>query len=177
MMTAELARRMVQFLWSNHHTLSQQVDLEAMPPDRLDALVQQKALVWPFRIATSLARHGYFISAWSLWEFYASSLCGGLPTGVKRQKNESCVGWVQRALTANGKQFRDCAWFEGANGLRNLLAHYCGRAVGKRGQQLLTQARGVFPKIQLFKDDFVLLEHDHVAELQFRIENFIDDTA
>jgi len=177
MISAKLAKDMLDFLWNNHHILSEHVNLEMMPPDRLDALVAQKVLVRPFRISTSLANQGYFVSAWSLWEFYSNGLCDSLPIQLARSKKESCVEWVKRSLEANGKEFDDHGWFAGANALRNLIAHYCGRAVGVRAERLLAQARTVFPDLQLYQDGFVLVDHPHIAELQFRVENFIEDIA
>jgi hypothetical protein len=177
MITVAFAREVIQFLWQNRHILSQHVDLHAMPPERLDALVEKKALVRPFRVATALARQGYFISAWSLWEFYARSLCEGLPVRVPPMPHQSTVAWVNRSLVANGRTFRDFDWFLGANGLRNLLTHYCGLAVGARAERHLAQARRVFPNLELFQDRYVCLEHEHVAELQVRIEEFLNVTG
>jgi hypothetical protein len=177
MISAEFARELVRFLWSNQHVLAEQVDPESMPLDKLDVLVKQNVLVRPFRIATSLARQGYFVSAWSLFEFYAHGLCACLSVRVKRRSNELSVDWVNRSFLANGKEFRDYGWFAAANCLRNLIAHCCGRVINPRGEGNFKRAQQAFPDLQLYKDDFILFKHEHIAELQVKIEDFIEDTS
>jgi hypothetical protein len=105
MHTSKTAEETLEFLWRNYVTLCEQVDLEAMPPDTLDVHIQQNSPVRPFRISAWLARQGYFISAWNLWEYYSRSLCQDLPIKAQKQSDESTVDWVARSLTANSNRF------------------------------------------------------------------------
>lgn len=86
MHTAQTARETLEFLWENYQLLCERVDLGAMPPDVLETHVEQNSPVRPFRIALWLARYGYFISAWTLWECYSRSLCQNLPNKEERAK-------------------------------------------------------------------------------------------
>ncbi len=175
--TPDAMRETLEFLWNNHHVMNQHFDLELMPQERLEVLCRERALTRPFRVSLWLARQGFFLSAWSLWEFYCHGLCERLPHPLKKAHHESCVGWARRVLAAHGQGFPDYDWFEGANSLRNLLAHNCGRAVGTKGKKWLAEARKSFPDLELFRDNYVFLDHPHSAELHLKIQDFIDATA
>ena len=69
----------------------------------------------PLRIAAWLARQGYFIAAWALWECYSRSLCQTLDEKVDPAGGKSTVHWVKHSLAANGICFPDYGWFESAN--------------------------------------------------------------
>lgn len=163
----------LEFLWRNYLTLIEQVDLESMSREVFDHHVSQNSPVRPFRISAWLARQGQFISTWSLWEYYSRSLCQSLPNKETKTSNESTVAWVGHSLATNKVTFRDQAWFASANSLRNLIAHNGARADSPKSQAMLVQAGTAFPGIQTWQDGYVCLEHDHVAELHFRVEEFI----
>lgn len=175
--TAKLANETLEILWNNYLILSEQVDLESVPPNVLDVHIQQNSPVRPSRIAVGLGRYGYFISAWSLWECYSRCLCQHLPHKEQKARNESTVDWVARSLTANAKTFTDQSWFASANCVRNLIAHAGGRVDGPRGQQLLQRSRTAFPDLDTWEDGYLYLEHEDMAELQIKIDDFIRETA
>jgi len=177
MHTATTANETLDFLWKNYLTLCEQVDLDVMPPEALDAHIQHNSPERPFRIAAWLTRQGFFIAAWSLWEYYSRSVCQRLPTKKKNTRNESTVNWVGRLLTANDIDFADKDWFVSANSLRNLIAHSGARADGSRAEALLQQSRIAFPDIDTWQDGYVNLTHCHVAKLQIKIKDFIHDTT
>ncbi|MBC7820934.1 MAG: hypothetical protein IAG10_28960 [Planctomycetaceae bacterium] len=163
----------LKFLRNNYLELIEKVDLESMSAETFDFHVKQNSPVRPFRIAAWLARQGQLISIWSLWEYYARSLCQSLPNKETKASNESTVAWVGRSLTANKIAFRDQAWFENANSLRNLIAHNGTRADSPKSNTLLAKARAAFPEIEAWQDGYICLEHEHVAELHWRVEEFI----
>jgi hypothetical protein len=152
-----------------------EVDFELMPPDVLEAHVRQKTLTRPFRIRTWLCRQGYIISAWALWEYYSSTACERLTTHVNGRRNLSLVNYVAKSLAANNIPFDHHDWFSGANALRNLIAHFSGRVVGSRARDLYEDARRALPDLQIYVDDYVIIEHEHVAEVQCKIGDFIRD--
>ncbi len=93
--------------WDNYVILSEQVDLDAMSPETLDAHIENSSPVRPFKIAAWLGRQGYFIAAWALWEYYSRSLCQGLPNNEKRAGHDPTVRWVAKSLAANGEAFAE----------------------------------------------------------------------
>ena len=177
MHTASTAHETLELLWNNYLTLCEQVDLDSMPPDTLAVHVKQNSPERPFRIAAWLARQGYFIAAWSLWEYYARGLCQSLQNKEKRGDNESTIEWVGRSLAANSVAFIDKEWFVSAICLRNLIAHSGARADGSRAEKLLDRSRTAFPDIQTWQDGYVHITHSDVADLQIKIEDFIHHTA
>lgn len=177
MHTPTTANETLDFLWNNYLTLCEQVDLDSMSPETLDVHIQQKSPVRQFRIAAWLARQGYFIAAWSLWEYYSRALCQRLPNKEQRARHQSTVDWVARSLTANNVAFTERTWFISANSLRNLIAHSGGRADGSRAKALLERSRLAFPALDTWQDGYLDLTHDHVAELQCKIEDFIRETV
>jgi len=177
MHTATTANETLDFLWKNYLTLCEQVDLDVMPPEALDAHIQHNSPVRPFRIAAWLTRQGFFIAAWSLWEYYSRSVCQRLPIKEKKADKESTVNWVGRSLASNKIDFADKDWFVSANALRNLIAHSGARADGSRAEALLRRSRTAFPDIDTWQDGYVNLTHYHVAKLQIKIENIIRKTA
>lgn len=177
MHTAKTAHETLEFLWNNYLAICKQVDLDSMPPETLEVHVENNAPVRPFRIAAWLARQGYFISVWSLWEYYSRSLCESLPHKERKRGNESTVDWVARALSANSTSFTDHQWFASANCVRNLIAHSGGRVDGTKGKSLLQRSRTAFSNIDTWQDGYLALEHEHVAELQTKVENYIRETA
>ncbi len=84
-------------LWNNYLTLAEQVDLESMSAELLDWHVEQNSSVRPFRIAAWVARQGYFVAAWALWEYYSRQLSESLPNQCKKTSKESTVQWLGRA--------------------------------------------------------------------------------
>lgn len=177
MHTATTAEEALKFLWNNYQTLCKQVDLASMPPDVQDVHIEQNSPMRPFRISAWLARQGYFVSAWSLWEYYSRSLCQDLPRKEQKTDNESTVDWVARSLTANSKSFTDHTWFASANCVRNLIAHAGGRVDGSRGEGLLDRSRTAFPGIETWQDGYLLLKHEHMVELHIKIKDFVRETA
>lgn len=115
MSSAMSPREMLEFLRLNHHKLSEQVDLESMSEKTLQQHIDRSAKVRPFRILTWTARQGFFISAWSLWEYTANQLCEQFPVQTKKQSSELTIAWIGRTTAANGRTFRDQTWFESAN--------------------------------------------------------------
>jgi hypothetical protein len=177
MHTASTAHETLELLWNNYLTLCKQVDLDSMSPETLNFHVNHNSPVRPFRIAAWLARQGYFIAAWSLWEYYARGLCESLPNKETKARNESAVEWVGRSLAADSVAFSDQEWFVSANCLRNLIAHSGARADGSRAGNLLDRSRTAFPDIETWQDGYVDITHCHVADLQIKIEDFIRQTA
>lgn len=177
MHTAKTANETLGFLWNNYRVLRKQVDPDAMPRETLDVHIEQNLPVRPFRIASWLARQGYFITVWALWEYYSRSLCGSLPENVKKKRRESTVDWVGRSLAANSMDFGDQDWFSSANSLRNLIAHHGARADGPRAKRKLEESRTAFPDIEVWKDGYVAITHSHLVDLQIKIEDFIRNTA
>lgn len=177
MHTAKTAYETLEFLWNNYRELCRQVDLDSMSQETLNIHIENRSPVRPFRIAAWLARQGYFISAWTLWEYYSRSLCQSLPNEKQKRGNESTVKWVARSLAANTKPFTDAEWFDSANCIRNLIAHSGGRVDGLKGQKLLKRSRTAFANIETWPDGYLALTHEHVAELQNKIEYYIQETA
>ena len=173
---AATAHETVELLWKNYLTLLEQVDLETMTPDALDDLGNE-APIRPFKIAAWLARQAHFIAGWSLWEYYARSVCLALPQKERRAKRESTVTWIGRSLKANNVQFVDQHWFESANSLRNLIAHNASRVDDSRDRKKLERARAVFPDLDVWQDGYIDIRHDHLADLQLKIEDFITTTG
>lgn len=177
MHTVSTAKETLDFLWANYVKLGEQVDPGLMPPDILESHVRQNAPLRPFRIATWLTRLGFFISAWSLWEYYARSMCEGLPNRLKKLNRESTVNWVARSLAANNIAFTDQAWFSSANCLRNLIAHNGARIDSPKAKATLEQSRAAFPDIEHWQDGYVDIRDSDISELQIRIEEFIEEMA
>ena len=94
MHTAELAHETIELLWNNYLTLTEHVDLDSMPPEVLNEHIKQNPPVRPFRISAWLARQGFFIAAWNLWEYYARSLCKRLPVLVGRVQTARGAAWI-----------------------------------------------------------------------------------
>jgi hypothetical protein len=164
----------LQLLWRNYCTLSEKVDLEMMTPETLE--VQRKSLVRPLRIAAWLARQGFFISAWSLWEFYSLILCKSLSKVVERGR-ESFVNWVGESLAANKIEFLEQEWFSSASSLRNLIAHNGARVDGPRAEKLMQRSKTVFADLEIYPDLYIDIQNEHVAELMLKIEDFIRGTC
>lgn len=177
MHTAKTTHETLDFLWNNYLALCEQVDVDSMSPERLNVCFKEKYPARPFRISAWLARLGYFISAWSLWEYYSRSLCESLPHKKRKLSKESTVDWVARSLAANLRQFTDHKWFVSANCVRNLIAHSGGRVDGAKGHTSLQRSQTAFPNIETWQDGYLALEHEHVAELQIKIEDYIEETA
>jgi len=148
-----------------------------MTPVKLSLHSEQVVPERPIRIATWLARQGYFIATWSLWEFYARGLRESLPKIERKGCNESTVDWVSRSLSSNGVAFSDQIWFASANCLRNLIAHNGARACGAKAEKLLDRSRTAFPHINTWRDRYIEITHCDVADLHIKIEDFIDQTA
>ena len=177
MHTAKTAYETLELLWNNYLVLGEQVDFDFMPRETLEVHIERNSQVRPFRIASWLARQGYFIAAWALWEYYSRTMCQGLMKKEQRRRYESTVDWVAKSLAANSVDFDGKDWFGSANSLRNLIAHFGARAVDSRAKELLERSRVAFPDIEAYKDGYVAISHSHMADLQIRIENFIRNTA
>jgi hypothetical protein len=176
MHTSKTASETLEFLWDNHCRLSEEIDPDWMPHDTLIAHAQQKSPLRPFRIASWVARLGFFISAWSLWEYYARSVCERLDVQERRSNRESTVQWVGRSFRANGVSFTDQDWFESANSLRNLIAHNGARVDGDPARNRFDRSRRAFPTIYAYPDGYVGVSHSDVADLCCKIEDFISQT-
>ena len=177
MHTTATAAESLEFLWSNYLTLVGHVDLEAMSSDVLEGHIKSNATVRPFRIATWFAREGGFFSIWSFWEYHARIVCGGLPNRETKAGNESTVDWVARSLAANGISFGDRDWFNRANVLRNLIAHGGGRITDEAERKKFERCQLAFPSIGTWQDGYIAIEHEHLAELYLKVEDFIRDVA
>ena len=177
MHTAKTAHETLEILWNNYLLIGEQVDFDFMPRETLEDHIERNSQIRPFRIAAWLARQGYFIAAWALWEYYSHTVCHGLMKKEKRGAHESTVDWVGKSLAANSVDFGEQDWFSSANSLRNLIAHYGARAVDLRAKALLERSRAAFPDIASYKDGYVEITHSHMADLQIRIEDFIRNTA
>jgi hypothetical protein len=184
MYSAKTALKVLDALWDNHLILGQEVDVEMMPMETLDALIKRNPSAGPFLLRAWLSRQGFFISAWSLWEHFSRGLCESLRLKVKRGKSddnlargESCVAWVNRSFVRNGLTFADRDWFEAANCLRNIVAHDGTTAIKPKALRQLERSRNAFSDIRTDPDGYVLLQHCHVADLCFRIGEFIRDPA
>ena len=177
MHSAKTAYETIELLWNNYLALAEQVDLEAMDHQTRMAHARNKQPVRPFRIATWLARQGYFIAAWGLWEYYSHEVCDSLENKDRRHKSESHVQWVSRSLKANGLKFPDSEWFSSANCLRNLIAHCGARVVGQRAEKLFDRGHLAFPSIETCKDGYADITHCQVADLQEKIVDFIEAAA
>jgi hypothetical protein len=176
-MTAAQALEFLEFQRRNYHLVATQVDLQLMPPELLDKHIKHKTPARPLMAAAWFARQGYFISTWSLWEYCSRRFCDGLSTKVQKQRNESHVRWVGRALSHNNMPFPKQEWFRGANALRNLIAHYSCSLAEPRAQRLMDDAKAAFPKLERYADNYVIIELDHVNELAFEVEEFVRDTS
>jgi hypothetical protein len=170
------AKETLDFLWSNYLRLIKQVDPQHMGPDAVDELVKENPPVRPFRIASWVTRQGTYISMWSLWEYYARGILEKLPKKEKKLPSESTVTWVGRALATNGIVFKDRSWFAGGNCLRNLIAHNGCRVDDADDEKTLVRAKSAFPNIKTWKDGYVMMEHEQLAELMIKIEDFIELT-
>jgi hypothetical protein len=167
----------LELLWQNYRDLAKKIDPEAMDSDILAVHVKQNSKIRPFRIATWLSRQAYFIGAWSLWEYYTNEFCDCLLNEVKKEKHDSHVDWVKKKLELNGIDFSDYQWFSDANGLRNIFAHYGGRVIKPRSKKLFHRASKAFSKIETHKDHYVAIDHCHLAVLQIKIEDFINEMS
>jgi hypothetical protein len=179
-MNAAQALQFLDTLRTNYQRLAQEVDIELMPRQRFDQLIEGNAPYEPFMQAAQFGRQGAIVSAWSLWEYYSRALCERLPTSVRRERRDSCVTWVGRSLTANGISFPtegNQDWFSGANALRNIIAHASGRVADSRARNQLLAARNVFPDLELFTDNYVAIRTEHVSTFHWKIEEFIRQTA
>jgi hypothetical protein len=167
----------LELLWQNHLILVENVSPEAMSPSNLAAHSANSAPARPFRIATWLSRQGFFISAWALWERYARDLCMSMSSQCKRSNSDSHVVWVRQCMSQNGVPFTHSDWFQAANYLRNLIAHSGAYIDSPTSQRQLERALVAFPDLRTYADGYLAIEHDHVAELQLKIEEFVDESA
>jgi hypothetical protein len=174
MHSAELSLEALEHLWANYWVLGQQVDLHRMPTDKALLLVQQPETRRSLEIAAWLATQGFFISAWSLWEYHSRSLCDGMPTQVS-DKGKSHVQWVADTFTANGKIFAEHAWFTGGNALRNLIAHHATRVVGPGAQRWWEKAQPVFPELRINPQQYIMINSDQASTLMWKVGEFIRD--
>jgi transcriptional regulator with XRE-family HTH domain len=175
-MNSAQALQFLDTLWANFRRVGASVDIEQMSHDRREFLIKQNPPARPFIQAAWFSRQGYIISAWSLWEYYSRVFCDGLPKIVARDRHQSCVDWVERSLSANSIPFPRRHWFSGGNALRNLIAHYSGRAIDSAGQRHYRNAKKfAFPDLDLFADNYVNIQKDHVSLIHWEIGEFIRD--
>ncbi len=177
MHSANTAYETLELLWNNYIELATKVDPEAMDTQALARYANCKHPVRPFRISTWLARQGYFVAAWGLWEYYSGKLCDKLPSKVERRKGKSHVEWVRNSLEVNAIEFPESGWFNSANCLRNLIAHHGGRVAGPRAESLIKCASMAFTDIEAYADGYIAITHCQVADLQLKVEDFIQDMA
>jgi hypothetical protein len=176
-MTAQQAEAFLRVLRANYYRVAEEVDLELMPHDRRRHLVNDSAPAKPFFEAAWFARQGAIISAWSLWDCYSRLLCVGLPV-PDPGKGGSCVAKLGRSLAANGIPFPQQDWFDGANALRNIIAHYSCRVVEAKASEFMKKAKLVaFPELSAAPSGYVNIESVHVSEYFWKIKEFIRGTA
>jgi hypothetical protein len=63
MHTAPTAHETLMLLWDNYLTLCKQVDFDSMTPEVRIAHIEQNTPFRPFRIASWLARQGFFVTS------------------------------------------------------------------------------------------------------------------
>jgi transcriptional regulator with XRE-family HTH domain len=177
-MTPVQAHEYLETLWANFHRVAEQVDLELMSPDRRDMLIKQNPPARPFLQAAWFGRQGFIISAWSLWEYYSRVLCEGLTHKMQKKPRESSVLWVGRSLVANSISFPRQDWFSGANALRNLIAHYSGIVIESGARRHFEKAKmDAFPELELYADNFVMIQSEDVSAFYSEIGEFIREMA
>ena len=176
-MTGKQALDFLGFLRGNYHRVATQVDVQLMPPELLDEHIKRNSPARPLMAATWFARQGYFISTWSLWEYYSRGFCERLSVKLRKERNESHVRWLARSLAQNNIPFQRHDWFSGAGALRNLIAHYSCSLAEPRAEKLMEAARAAFPKLDRYADNYAIIELDHVNELAFEVEEFVRDTV
>jgi hypothetical protein len=176
-MTAQQAKAFLEVLRANYYRVAADVDLALMPHMRLEQLVKEKAPAKPFFEAAWFARQGAIVSAWSLWDCYSRLLCERLPVSDHGQSG-SCVAKVGRSLAANGIPFPRQDWFDGANALRNIIAHYSCRVVEAKALEYMEKAKLVaFPELSAAPNGYINIEREHVSEYFWEIKEFIRGTA
>ena len=166
-----------ELLWNNYFTLVGEVDREAISREQLDVLEKLGTTTRELDLMEWLARQGYFISTWALWEYYARGFCKRLALKVDQEDKESTVRWIERWLAKNGVEFREADWFSGANNIRNLIVHSGLRVWDRRSRSQFRRAKDVLPDLLLTKDDYVLLDHEHVCLLYDRSKDFLERTS
>src|SRR5205823_5626137 len=97
----------------------------------------------PFVFSAWLQTQGYYMSLWSLWEYYSGVLAEGMPIKASK-KDKPHVVWVRDTFRANSQTFAEYDWFVGGDALRNLIAHHAARVANKRATGLWGQAKAVF---------------------------------
>jgi hypothetical protein len=175
MHTQELALKTLEHLQNNDHIVRTQVDRTLMPCDRLAEMVQKNVPINSLLLATWLQNQGYYMSLWSLWEYYSRNLCEGMPITVKKKNNQSHVEWVRDTFHANNQTFAEYDWFVGGNAFRNLIAHYATRVGEPQATKLWHQAKAVFTDLVCDPQQYLLIDHDHTVALLWKVENFIQD--
>ncbi|MBL8828308.1 MAG: hypothetical protein JNM18_15105 [Planctomycetaceae bacterium] len=177
MHSAQLAHDTLNLLWNNYLTLAETVDPELMPDEKLEQLVKMNAKWRPFRISAWLCQQSYFLSAWTLFEYYARTLCDRLEKQTSKTRMESTIAWIGRSMELNRLKFENQEWFESANSLRNLIVHSGTHVTSPRSKGLLDKAKVAFPEIEIWPDGYVRLESDQLSDLRIKIADFIDSTA
>ena len=176
MHTPDSTTKTLEMLWGNYLALASQVDPATMVPDLLDEYRQRRMPTQPMRLATWLARQSFSLAAWSLWEQYSAFVCVNGHSERPKFKQSNHVLWVRDTMLSQGRTFRDWQWFNDARCIRNLVAHYAGRVSDIKSHALLETGRIAFPEIDTYADGYLRLTHDHVAELQVKIEEFVEDS-
>jgi hypothetical protein len=185
--TQATARDTLKLLWANHGAVTQAWDISLTDNEDLrERWFNDPQMRRDERVALWLARQGYIVSIWNLWESYSSEVCAALPCKQLKQRGQSHTRWVAQCFELNGKTFLEEGWFFSASGLRNLITHWACRIeaipVGDkpedyRSHVLLSQAKNVFPAkdaLVTFGDRYVLIDHEVVADLTIQVEMFID---
>lgn len=173
MHTPATALETLTLLWDNYCDLAEHRDVSFMSGDAIDWHVSNNTPLRPLRVAAGLARQGFISSAWFLWESYAIERYKVLGATLRKKNHESTVDWVGLMLDSVGQRFVDREWFRNASSLRNLIAHAGGRVETDRDRLGLEQSKLAFSGIETWKDNYLALEHEHVAELKERIHIFI----
>jgi hypothetical protein len=165
-MNPEQALEFLGTLRTNYHLLAGRVDPELMSSEDQERLVVQNPPSRPYLQATWFGRQGFIIAAWSLWDCYSSDLCERL-TGRAPHGKGSCVDRVERSLASVNIPFERKDWFSGANALRNIIAHYSCHVVTDNARNFLADARRVaFPQLELFADNYLALQTEHVSSFE-----------
>lgn len=176
MHTPDTTTQTLDLLWGNYLTLAAQVDTEAMDPETLLEHTQQQTPVQPLRLATWLTRQSFFLAAWALWEQYSTCVCVGSNAERPKLKQRTHVEWVRDTMASQDRTFRKWQWFLDARCIRNLIAHYAGRVHDQKGHRWLEEGRRAFPGIDVYRDGYLRLRHEDAAELQIKIEEYVEDS-
>ncbi|NOY41830.1 MAG: hypothetical protein GXP26_08345 [Planctomycetes bacterium] len=176
MHTSKTAIETIKLLWINYEA-SYRIDLDLMPKETRENYAEQGLSDRPFKVATWLTRLSFFVTAWSLWEYYAVNFCLEQEQSATEGPKRATVKWVGEWLEKNEIAFSNREWFVSANALRILIVHYGARVDVPRAKELLEKSKKAFSDIGTWQDRYVDLTHCQVADLKKQIEKFIEKVS